>query len=55
MKEPCGNDGISAYKPVNGVAQISDDTQMTLFTADALTQLGNEPYNTDIALRIYKR
>lgn len=54
IKATYGNDGISAYEPVNGVAQISDDTQMTLFTADALTQLGNEPYNTDIALRYIK-
>lgn len=54
IKATYGNDGISAYKPVNGVAQISDDTQMTLFTADALTLLGNEPYNIDIALRYIK-
>lgn len=54
IKATYGNDGISAYEPVNGVAQISDDTQMTLFTADALMQLGNEPYNTDIALRYIK-
>ena len=54
IKATYGNDGISAYEPVNGVAQISDDTQMTLFTADALTQLGNESYITNIALRYIK-
>lgn len=54
IKATYGNDGISAYEPVNGVAQISDDTQMTLFTADALAQLGDEPYSVDIALRYIK-
>ncbi len=31
-----GENGITKYELTNGVAQISDDTQMTLFTADAL-------------------
>ncbi len=31
-----GENGITEYALVNGVAQISDDTQMTLFTAEAL-------------------
>lgn len=54
IKAAYGKDGISAYEPVNGVAQISDDTQMTLFTADALTQLRKEPYNFEKALRYIK-
>ena len=31
-----GQSGITEYKLVNGVAEISDDTQMTLFTANGL-------------------
>lgn len=31
-----GKDGITRYRLVNGAAQISDDTQMTLFTANGL-------------------
>ena len=31
-----GEDGISEYKLRHGVAEISDDTQMTLFTACGL-------------------
>ena len=31
-----GADGITEYELVNGVARISDDTQMTLFTANGL-------------------
>ena len=31
-----GKNGITEYKLINGVAQISDDTQMTLFTANGL-------------------
>ncbi len=31
-----GESGITEYEPVNGVARISDDTQMTLFTANGL-------------------
>lgn len=31
-----GENGITEYSLVNGVAEISDDTQMTLFTANAL-------------------
>lgn len=31
-----GAQGITEYEPVNGVARISDDTQMTLFTANGL-------------------
>ena len=34
IKAAYGKDGISAYEPVNGVAQISDDTQMSLFTPE---------------------
>ena len=31
-----GNNGITEYSLENGVAEISDDTQMTLFTATGL-------------------
>ncbi len=31
-----GESGITEYEPFNGVARISDDTQMTLFTANGL-------------------
>ena len=31
-----GAQGITTYAPVNGVAEISDDTQMTMFTAAGL-------------------
>ena len=31
-----GENGITEYSLINGVAQISDDTQMTLFTANGL-------------------
>lgn len=31
-----GESGITEYELINGVAQISDDTQMTLFTANGL-------------------
>ncbi len=31
-----GAHGITEYRLINGVAQISDDTQMTLFTANAI-------------------
>lgn len=31
-----GENGITEYDLVNGVAEISDDTQMTLFTANGL-------------------
>ena len=31
-----GEKGITEYDLVNGVAEISDDTQMTLFTANGL-------------------
>ena len=31
-----GQPGITEYELVNGVAEISDDTQMTLFTANGL-------------------
>ena len=31
-----GKSGITQYKLVDGVAQISDDTQMTLFTANGM-------------------
>lgn len=34
--ETYGDDGITGYKLHDGVAQISDDTQMTLFTANAI-------------------
>ncbi len=36
IKERYGERGITRYSLVNGVAQISDDTQMTLFTANGL-------------------
>ena len=31
-----GESGITAYALTNGIAEISDDTQMTLFTANGL-------------------
>ena len=31
-----GESGITEYEPIDGVAQISDDTQLTLFTANGL-------------------
>lgn len=31
-----GENGVTEYDLVNGVAEISDDTQMTLFTANGL-------------------
>jgi ADP-ribosylglycohydrolase len=36
IKRRFGENGISSYELVDGVAQISDDTQMTLFTANGL-------------------
>ena len=38
IRERCGKKGITAYMkdPVSGLAEISDDTQMTLFTANGL-------------------
>lgn len=33
-----GSKGIRSHVIINGVAQISDDTQMTIFTADAILQ-----------------
>ena len=31
-----GEQGITEYELTNGIAQISDDTQMTLFTANGM-------------------
>ncbi|MCR4602543.1 MAG: ADP-ribosylglycohydrolase family protein, partial [Prevotella sp.] len=31
-----GKDGITEYELMHGVAEISDDTQMTLFTANGM-------------------
>ena len=36
IKDKYGTDGISEYELVNGKARVSDDTQMTLFTANGL-------------------
>lgn len=38
LRERCGDGGIRQYlpDPVSGTARISDDTQMTLFTANGL-------------------
>ena len=36
IRERFGESGITEYELVDGVAQISDDTQMTLFTANGL-------------------
>lgn len=36
VKKRYGECGITDYELVGGVAQISDDTQMTLFTANGL-------------------
>ena len=35
-----GQPGITEYELVNGVAEISDDTQMTLFTANGIVTHG---------------
>ena len=40
-----GPGGIRGYVPVKGLARISDDTQMTLFTADALLMEGEPVEN----------
>ena len=37
-----GKDGITVYNLNNGVAEISDDTQMTLFTIDGLILSDND-------------
>lgn len=36
IQEKYGENGITSYDPENGAARISDDTQMTLFTANGL-------------------
>ena len=36
IKKKHGENGITSYYLKNGIAEISDDTQMTLFTADSL-------------------
>lgn len=36
IRKRYGKQGITAYQLTDGVAQISDDTQMTLFTANAI-------------------
>lgn len=38
LRDRCGDGGIRQYllDPVSGTARISDDTQMTLFTANGL-------------------
>lgn len=46
-----GENGITEYSLVNGVAEISDDTQMTLFTANALL-LGTTRGITEIYLQV---
>jgi len=48
-----GDEGITEYALVDGVAQVSDDTQMTLFTAEGLL---NSAGNTldDYKLSIYE-
>lgn len=43
--EKYGDKGINSYELVNGVAQISDDTQMTLFTANGIL-LGETRHKT---------
>lgn len=47
-----GPTGLSDYILVDGIAQISDDTQMTLFTADAIVcakrKFPNQWYNEAI-------
>lgn len=49
-----GPAGLSDYTLVDGVAQISDDTQMTLFTADAIVlakrKFPNQWYNEAILI-----
>ncbi|MFQ9701793.1 MAG: ADP-ribosylglycohydrolase family protein [Enterocloster clostridioformis] len=51
-----GENGITEYSLVNGVAEISDDTQMTLFTANALllgTTRGYDPWNYGELSKLY--
>jgi ADP-ribosylglycohydrolase len=57
-----GPDGLRDYAPdYGGVGRITDDTQMTLFTAEALLQAwagasgGNEPEYAQAAARAYLR
>lgn len=45
-----GTEGIIEYSLTNGIARISDDTQMTLFTADGLLLCGARVENCGTAL-----
>ena len=36
IRQKYGDNGITSYELKNGIAEISDDTQMTLFTANGL-------------------
>ena len=42
-----GEPGITEFQLINGVAQISDDTQMTLFTADGLIRGAGDGVEAD--------
>ena len=46
LRERCGDGGIRQYlpDPVSGTARISDDTQMTLFTANGLLVGDNDRF-----------
>lgn len=46
-----GEDGITEFDLKKGVAEISDDTQMTLFTAEALLMEGDPIKNIALAYR----
>ena len=49
-----GDSGITTYKLINGVAQVSDDTQMTLFTADGLVKAAKAGAEYDCRSHIWK-
>lgn len=54
IKSQFGERGITEYKTVNGKALISDDTQMTLFTANALlNSIAETEKNRDLGKLIF--
>lgn len=51
-----GENGITRYDLVNGVAEISDDTQMTLFTANGFItwyNKRNDMWNNGVISELY--
>lgn len=49
-----GKEGITEYTLRNGIAEISDDTQMTLFTAEGLLLAKDSSDYTDSIRQMYK-